>query len=94
VTRLPEMSANPATGQRSAELQSMPEIDSLLMEEIMMRRNYPMDARTRGLQTLCMLTVLAALGAILIHELTHTDATSIVSVPTLLEAPNRISMAP
>jgi hypothetical protein len=65
----------------------MREIDSLLMEEIMMRRNYPTDARARGLQTLCMLMVLVALAGMLIHELTHRDATSIVSAPTLLESP-------
>ena len=72
----------------------MHEIDSLLMEEIMMRRNFPTDARTRALQTLCLLMLLAALGGMFVHELTHRDATSIVSVPALLESPNRISTVP
>ena len=72
----------------------MREIDLLLMEEIMMHRNFPTDARARALQTLCMLVVLAAVTGMFIHALTHRDATSMVSVPILLESPNRMPMAP
>jgi hypothetical protein len=72
----------------------MREIDLLLMEEIMMRRNFPTDARARALQTLCMLVVLAAVTGMFIHALRHRDATSIVSVPALLETPNRMPMVP
>ena len=38
----------------------MREIDLLLTEDIMMRRNFPTDARAKVAQTLCMLVVLAA----------------------------------
>ena len=72
----------------------MREIDLLLMEEIMMRRNFPTNARTRAVQTLCMLVVLAALTGMFIHALTHRDATSIVSVPALSDSPNRMPTVP
>ena len=72
----------------------MREIDLLLMEEIMMRRNFPTDARARALQTLCLLKLLAALAGMFIHALTHRDVTSIVSVPALHETPNRTPMVP
>jgi hypothetical protein len=64
------------------------------MEEIMMRRNFPTDARARALQTLCMLLVFAAVTGMFIHALTHRDATSIVLVPALLDHPNRMPMVP
>jgi hypothetical protein len=60
----------------------------------MMRRNFNTDARARALQTLCMLAMLAALAAMFIHALTHRDATSVVSVPALLEFPNRMPTVP
>ena len=65
----------------------MREIDLLLVEDIMMRHNFPADARTRALQTGCMLLVLAALTGIFIHALRHRDATSIVSVPPVPDSP-------
>ena len=72
----------------------MREIDLLLVEESMMRRDFPTDARARALQTLSMLVVLAALTAVFVHALTHRDAATIVSVPALLESPNRMPMVP
>jgi hypothetical protein len=72
----------------------MREIDVLLTEEIMMRRNFPTDVRARALQTLCMLVLLAALTGMFIHAVTHRDATTIVSVPPLLDSPNRMPMVP
>ena len=53
----------------------------------MKRRNFPTDARAGALQTLCMLVVLVALTGMLVHAVTHRDATSIVSVRTLLDTP-------
>jgi hypothetical protein len=72
----------------------MRQIDLLLREAIMMHRNFPTDSRARALQTLCMLLVLATLSGMFIHALTHKDATSIVSVPALLDTPNRMPMVP
>jgi hypothetical protein len=72
----------------------MREIDLLLMEEIMNRRNFQTDARARALQTFCMLVMLAALMGIFIHAATHKDAASVVSVPALLESGGRMPMVP
>ena len=72
----------------------MRQFDLLLMEDIMMRRNFPTDARARALQTLCMLLVLAAVTGMLIHALTHRDATSVVSVPALRDSTSRMPMVP
>jgi hypothetical protein len=65
----------------------MREIDLLLMEDIMMRRDFPTDARAKVAQTLCMLVVLATLGGMFVHALTHNDAMSIVSAPALSSSP-------
>jgi hypothetical protein len=74
----------------------MREIDLLLMEEIMLRRNFPKEARAIGaLQTLCMLAVLAAATALFIHALGQRDATtSVVSVPADLGAAGQMPMSP
>jgi hypothetical protein len=65
----------------------MREIDLLLMEDIMMRRNFATDARAKVAKTLCMLVVLAALGGMFVHALTHSDATSVVAAPPLSSDP-------
>ena len=59
--------------RRRTHFDPMREIDLLLLEEIMMRRDFPIDARARALQTLCMLVVLAAVGGLFIHTLTHKE---------------------
>jgi hypothetical protein len=71
------------------------EIDLLLMEDIMMRRNFPTDARAKVVQTLCMLVVLVALGGMFVHALTHNDATSLVAAPPLSSSPiDQLPMIP
>lgn len=51
----------------------MREIDLLLLEDIMMRRNFDTTARQRALQTGGILLVLASLIVVFIHALTHQD---------------------
>ena len=73
----------------------MREIDLLLMEDIMMCRNFPTDTRAKVAQTLCMLAVLAALGGMFVHALTHKDATSLVAAPPLSTSPiDQLPMIP
>ena len=78
--------------RRRTHFDPMREIDLLLLEDIMMRRDVPIDARARALQTLCMLVVLAAVGGLFIHTFTHKEAISVVSSPT--GAPNWTTMVP
>lgn len=71
------------------------EIDLLLMEDIMMRRNFPTDGHAKLAQMLSMLVVLAVLGGIFVHALTHNDATSLVSSPRLSSSPiDQLPMIP
>jgi hypothetical protein len=69
-------------------------VPHLIEEEIMLRCNFPTDARARALQTLCMLLMLAALAGMFIHALTHREATSIVSGPVLIDSAKRMPMVP
>ncbi len=52
----------------------MREIDLLLLEDVMMRRSFPTDARARMAQTIAILVVLLAISGVLVHAVIHRDA--------------------
>jgi hypothetical protein len=67
----------------------------LLLEDTMMRREFPTDTRAKLAQTLCMLVVLAAIGGMFVHALTHNDATSLVAAPSFSSGhAKRLPMVP
>ena len=65
----------------------MLEIDLLLLEDAMMRRNFETDSRAKALQTLCMLFVLTGLLGIFTHAVTQRDVASIAFLPSTTVPP-------
>jgi hypothetical protein len=51
----------------------MREIDQLLLEDLMMRRNFQPTKTAMALQTTCMLLVLLGVGVIFAYALRHPD---------------------
>ena len=73
----------------------MREIDLLLLEDLLMHRQlHPkpdLPARTRALQAGCLLLVIACLGVVFTHSLTHGNAV-VAAVPQQAKAVNPASV--
>ena len=72
----------------------MRQIDFLLLEDTMMRRNVATDARARAAQTASMLLVLMLVVGMFVHAVAHGTAVSVASTPTGMQQPHAMSGMP